>query len=150
MKRKMRLANPDQAALVRREEFRNKFTSWTSPSSAPSALFPPTSASVIGHTLAIDNSEGYLSASAITIRADDHDGTLHLNEDLFWFRESACGAFIREKIYSQFHRYPSTGTYTGPLSWDAIYHRFGIPSENQGDVYTFLNERGKLSSSSSG
>jgi hypothetical protein len=144
MKRK--LAKYNQVSIINDPEFFNKYTSWLLPSNAPSDLFPPTSASVIGHTLATDNSEGYLSASAITIRACNHDGVLHLNEDLFCFQESAGGVFIREKSCSQFHRYPSTGSYPGLLTWDTVHRYFGVPSEVQGDVNAFLNERGKVSS----
>ena len=143
-KRRLKQAKPNQVEILRRQDFLNKYTSWTSPSNAPSALFPPTPASVIGYALATDNCSGYLSASAITIRACEHDGTLHLNEDLFWIRETPQGGFIQEKIYTAVHRYPPSGSYAGPLAWDDVRGYFGVPSGSVGDVGTFLIERGKL------
>lgn len=150
MKQKRKLAKSSQVAILKSEKFRDKYTSWSSPVTAPSELFSQTPASIIGCTLATESRDGYLSGSVITIRACTHDGILHLNEDLLWFYESTCGHVIREKIDSPVHRHPNSGSYVGPLTWEAVHHYFGIPSKAKGNVDIFLNKRKKIVSSSLG
>jgi hypothetical protein len=125
--------------ILRESAYQNRFTCWTSTSTAPTAIFPQTTRGAIAHALAVHVTSGQIAASAYTIRVCNHDGKgPHLNLDLRVFQEKPNGAIVQWEEHTKDHRIDITGS----SAWEDVRHLFHFPSSSQIPFEEFLSLRG--------